>query len=88
MTARLLRESPPEGDTVTLHHEVEIGHARDGLGTDTAEEEIPDEAADRVDGLSLRFRELARCAQEPQPCFFLGAMNALELHGEGGSLRW
>jgi hypothetical protein len=88
VTARLVRESPPKGDAVALHDEVEVGHARSGLREDTAEEEIPDEASDCVDRLSLRLRKLARGAQQPEPRLFLGAMHALEPHCERSSRSW
>ena len=36
MTARLLRDPPPEGDAVTFHDEIEIGHAPDNQIGDRA----------------------------------------------------
>ena len=74
VTARLLGEPPPEGDAVTFHDEVEVGHAR----WSASEEEVPDEAADRKDRLPLRLAKLARGAQQPEPRLSLGALEALE----------
>src|SRR5215472_17294191 len=60
---QLVAEAPGKSDAILFHDEVEIDH----LIRVASQHEIADHATRRIDRIAIRFAQLARRAQEPEP---------------------